>query len=145
MANPFDIMDIGRIVSGGGGGGSSIPAALASILSKQLVSGRPVPSGSGQFTTSSRSINEILHPAANGIGSGLGLPKPGSLEEILAELQRLQDPSRYSVDPALLERQAMAAASAQYAPVTAALRQQASGAERKANRNSAQLGSMDSR
>lgn len=143
MVSPFDIIDIGKILGGAGNtGGSGIPAALANILSRQVVAGRPVPSGSGQFSRSSRSINEILHPSGGGIGSSLGLPKPGSLEEILAELQRLQDPSRYSVDPALLERQAMASAAAQYDPITSALRQQASAAEGRAGRNKEQLGSM---
>lgn len=69
-------------------------------------------------------------------------PRPPSITEILSELGRLQDPNRYAVDPALLERQAMATASAQYDPVIAALKGQASAAQTRANRNSQQLGSM---
>lgn len=69
-------------------------------------------------------------------------PRPTSIQDILAELQRLQNADRYAVDPALLERQAMAAASAQYDPVIAALRGQASSAQSRAQRNTQQLGSM---
>lgn len=77
------------------------------------------------------------------IGSGLNLgPEPGSIESILAELQRLQDPSRYGADPALLERQAMAQAAAQYDPVIAALRGQMTAAQQRAGRNQGQLESM---
>jgi hypothetical protein len=76
------------------------------------------------------------------IGSRTGIPKPNSLADILAELQRLQNPDRYSVDPALLDRQAMAQVSAQYDPITAALRGQGSAAEARAQRNKQQLGSM---
>jgi len=75
-------------------------------------------------------------------GSQLGLPKPGSLEEILGELQRLQNPNRYAVDDDLLERMARSQASAEYDPITAALRGQGNAASQRAERNKRQLGSM---
>lgn len=98
--------------------------------------------GQGSFQSSGRSLNEIMHPSGGRAGAQLGLPKPGSIEEILAELQRLQDPNRYAMDPAMLSRQAMAAASAQYDPISSALRGQASAAQQRAGRNRQQLGSM---
>lgn len=141
MANPFDIIDLGRMLGGLGSPGGST-GALSRILSRQAIAGRPASRQPGQWMPASRSINEMLHPASGSAGSGLGLPQPGSLEEILAELQRLQDPNRYAVDPAMLDRQAMAMAAAQYDPVTAALRGQASAAQGRASRNMDQLGSM---
>lgn len=141
MPSTSDIIDIGRLLGGLSSPGSAA-GPLASILSRQVVAGRPVPAGSGQWIPAGRSINEIIHPPGGQAGSSLGIPKPGSLEEILAELQRLQDPSRYYMDPSMLEQQARAAASAQYDPVMAALRQQASAAQGRANRNYSQLGSM---
>lgn len=80
--------------------------------------------------------------STGGIGSGLKLPPRNQLQEMIEELQRLQDPNRYAADPALLERQAYSAAAAQYDPITAALRGQASTASARANRNQQQLGSM---
>jgi hypothetical protein len=69
-------------------------------------------------------------------------PRPTSIADIMAELQRLQDPNRYMTDPSLLQQQAEASASAQYDPIIAALRGQASSAQRRASRNTQQLGSM---
>lgn len=86
-------------------------------------------------------ITELLRNVPGRLAQSMQ-PRQPSLQDILAELQRLQDPSRYGVDPAMLERQAMAMASAQYDPITAALRGQASGAQQRAGRNREQLGSM---
>lgn len=121
------------------GSGNNLGGALGQLFGKQIAKGRPALRMSGGSWTPGSIVSE--RPTGRA-GSALGLPQPGSIEEILAELRRLQDPGRYSVDSALLERQAMAAAAAQYDPITAALAQQGSAAQSRANRNSAQLKSM---
>lgn len=136
----FDPRDIAQLL--GNFGGSGFPAALGGLLSRQAVAGRPTPKGTGQWLPSGRSLNSIMHPSGGQAGSQLGIPQPGSIEEILAQLQRLQDPSRYGVDPAMLERQAKAMAASQYDPISAALRGQASAAQQRAGRNRELLGSM---
>jgi hypothetical protein len=118
--------------------GPGLGGALGRAMSKQ--STRPRPMNGGTFRTPN--YEAMFNRSGGQAGSQLGIPKPGSLESIMEELQRLQNPNRYGVDPALLERQAMMAASAQYDPITAALRGQASSAEARANRNKEQLGSM---
>jgi hypothetical protein len=65
-----------------------------------------------------------------------------SLASIMAKLQALQDPSRYSMDPQSLIQQARAQAAAQYDPIIAQLKGQESSAESRANRNKSELGSM---
>lgn len=65
-----------------------------------------------------------------------------STQQILQQLQSLQDPSRYMMDQASLERQARAAASAQYDPVIAALRNQAAAASARGERNQRDVISM---
>lgn len=99
--------------------------------------------GSGSRPSPGIGANPIsrIFEGLQGVGQQFQ-PKPLSIEDILGELQRLGNPDRYSVDPALLERQAMAAASAQYDPVISALRGQMSSAQARANRNSEQLNSM---
>src|SRR5690349_15311493 len=79
-------------------------------------------------------------PVGSGIASTMN--QPPSMEDILAELQGLQDPSRYAADPALLQRQALATAAAQYDPVINQLRNQEGLARTRAERNRTQLGSM---
>jgi hypothetical protein len=133
-------LDIARII-GSFGGSSNVGGVLGQIVGKQAVQGRPAFRGTGTFS-SGRSVNELLHPPGGGIGSQTGIPEPGSLAEILSELQRLQNPNRYAVDESLLERQAMAQAAAQYDPLISALAQQGSAAQARAGRNSQQLGSM---
>ncbi len=76
-------------------------------------------------------------------GSGLNAPDaPSSLADILAKLEGLSDPNRYAVDPTLLSRQARAAASAQYDPIIAQIKNAMGIAQTRANRNSQTLGSM---
>lgn len=149
MASPFDIVDISRIFSGlSSPGGSGIAGPLSSILSRQAIAGRPVTPRSPNFSSGPSGpglvggLQKFLNTSGGRAGSQLGIPKPGSLEEILAELQRLQDPSRYYGDPNMLEAQARALVSAQYDPVTTALKGQASAAEQRAGRNREMLGSM---
>lgn len=68
---------------------------------------------------------------------------PGiSTADILARLEALQDPSKYMMDPAMLERQAMAAASAQYDPLITELSSQMRSAQSRGERNKVELGSM---
>lgn len=68
---------------------------------------------------------------------------PGTgIADIMSELQRLQDPSRYYRDPGMLEQQAIAQASAQYDPLIAALRSQMGTAQSRAGRFDTQLGQM---
>lgn len=69
-------------------------------------------------------------------------PRPPGVEDILARLQALQDPSRYLSNPDDLRDQAMSAASAQYDPLIAALRSQMGSARNRANRHHGQLGQM---
>lgn len=75
--------------------------------------------------------------------SGVGGDSNGSsIDEILARLQSLSDPSRYQSDDNSLRQQAMAAASAQYDPMIANLQRQMSQSETRANRNKDIIGSM---
>lgn len=61
--------------------------------------------------------------------------QPSSTDQILQQLQALQDPSRYMTSPEALQAQARAAASAQYDPVIAGLRNQATQATSRGERN----------
>lgn len=67
---------------------------------------------------------------------------PPSVEDILAQLERLQDPSRYLMGMGDLSSQAMAAASAQYDPLIRALEQQMGSATSRANKGKTELGQM---
>jgi hypothetical protein len=62
--------------------------------------------------------------------------------DILAQLQALQDPSRYMSDEGSLVRQARAMAAAQYDPAIAQLESQMGSARSRASRNQAELGKM---
>lgn len=64
------------------------------------------------------------------------------INSILEELRRLQDYNRYMPNPDDLERQAMAAASAQFDPIISSLRGQASNAQTRAGRYDQQLNNM---
>jgi hypothetical protein len=82
-------------------------------------------------------------PAGVGaIGSIAGLNAPPTIADIMARLEQLSDPSRFMMDEGALSQQAMAAASAQYDPLIAALRGQMQSTESRANRNKAALGQM---
>lgn len=97
----------------------------------------------GRITGPQRSIADLIGRLPTGkAGSGLTSNRPASIEDIIAKLESLQDPGRYSIDPELLERQARATAAAQYDPVISQLRNQAGVATGRANRNKEQLGSM---
>jgi hypothetical protein len=78
-------------------------------------------------------------PAGTGLASTFG---PPSIQDIIGRLEALQDPSRFMMSDQDLSQQAMAAASAQYDPIIAALRGQMSSAESRANRNKGILGQM---
>lgn len=75
-------------------------------------------------------------------GSQLGIPAPGSLEDIMSRLNDLQDSSRYTPPMDMLEKQARAMAAAQYDPVIARLRNQMGLSQVRAERNKQALGSM---
>lgn len=62
--------------------------------------------------------------------------------DILAQLEALQDPSRYMSDSGSLAAQARAAASAQYDPLISAIKGQMGAAKGRASRNSRSLGQM---
>ncbi|SRR6266498_1061423 len=95
------------------------------------------------FQKSPRNITDLVQALPYGkAGSALNQQRPASIEDIISKLESLQNPDRYSVDPELLKRQAMATASAQYDPVIAQLRNQMGLAQTRAERNKAQLGSM---
>lgn len=65
-----------------------------------------------------------------------------SLAEIMAQLERLQNPGSYMTDPANIAKQARAAADAQYNPLIAGLRIQKSQSEARGQRNKEELGRM---
>lgn len=67
---------------------------------------------------------------------------PPSTAEILAQLQALQDPSRYMQDQGSLAQQAMELVSSQYDPAIAQLEQQMASAQTRAARNKTELGNM---
>jgi len=76
-------------------------------------------------------------------GTGLaGLNRPPTIEDIIAKLESLQDPSRYMADQDMLQRQAMGMANAQYDPIISRLRAQMGAAEQRGNRNREVVGSM---
>lgn len=62
--------------------------------------------------------------------------------DVWSELLGLQDPSRYMPDPAELQRQAQAAAYAQYNPLIAALKEQISGTQSRGARYDRDLGQL---
>lgn len=68
--------------------------------------------------------------------------RPPGINDILARLEALQDPSRYLGNEDDIRDQAMSAASAQYDPLIAALRSQMGSAQNRADRNYGQLGQM---
>lgn len=68
--------------------------------------------------------------------------RPPGINDILARLEALQDPSRYLGNEDDIRDQAMSAASSQYDPLIAALRSQMGSAQNRANRNYGQLGQM---
>jgi hypothetical protein len=81
--------------------------------------------------------------AQNRIQEVLGeLNRPPTTAELLAELQSLQDPSRYMQDEGLLAQQAREMVAAQYDPVIAQLRGQMGAAKTRAERNKGELGRM---
>src|SRR6266550_8924787 len=65
-----------------------------------------------------------------------------SIQEIMARLEGLQDPSRYMMSPDVLQEQARSAASAQYDPVIAQLKNQMSATSNRADRNKQIVGDM---
>lgn len=62
--------------------------------------------------------------------------------EILARLEALQDPSRFQPDMAAMQSQARSMADVQFNPIIASLRNQASSAQTRAERNKGELGRM---
>lgn len=105
--------------------------------------------GSGGWHSSMGSQRSLDGGYKYGLGGSIGsqlsrnVEPPGSdLNDILARLEELQNPDRYMTDSADLSRQAMAAASAQYDPIIASLRQQAEGDTQRANINKVELGQM---
>lgn len=91
---------------------------------------------------SNHALRDTLNLGGGPIGSGLGLPQPGSMDSILAKLEELQNPGRYQPSMGMIEAQARAQAGAQYDPVIARLRNQMGVAETRANRNKGALGEM---
>lgn len=77
-----------------------------------------------------------------GGGQSSGSSDMPSLQEIMAKLSELQNPSRYASDPMQLLQQAQSQASAQYDPVISQLRQAMGAAETRGNRNKDMLGQM---
>lgn len=71
-----------------------------------------------------------------------GVGQSSGINDILEELRRLQDYNRYMPNSDELEQQAIAAASSQYDPIIASLRNQASGAQARAGRFDQQLNNM---
>ncbi len=63
-------------------------------------------------------------------------------DQILQQLMALQDPSKYLADDASLHAQAASQAAAQYDPVIAALRNQATAASKRGNENSGKVKQM---
>lgn len=103
--------------------------ALAGIPQKQYVQGTPIASPNFQ-------PNE-LPPVDPGQDQG-----GSNIDAILAQLQGLQDPSRYAVSQDSLAAQARAAAEGQYGPIIAGLRNQMRLASDRGNRNKATVGNM---
>src|SRR5688500_12483839 len=71
-----------------------------------------------------------------------GRSADSSVDDILAMLESLQDPSRYLDGGSDYSEMARAAASAQYDPIIAALEGQMASASSRANRNKTELGNM---
>lgn len=90
----------------------------------------------------SGNLQNALNKPTGQIGSGLGIPQPGSIESIMERLEELQDPSRYMTPMEMMEREARAMAGAQYDPIIARLRNQMGLAEQRAGRNKEALGAM---
>lgn len=65
-----------------------------------------------------------------------------SIADILSQLERLQDPSRYLQDQASIEQQAISQASAQFDPLISALRNQMGSARGRAANFDTQLNNM---
>lgn len=127
---------------GTGGGlspyGKGNTQTLANMIAEQdapLAAGpAPQPTGLGGL------ISNTISGIPGRLGSAVN--KPTSLSDIMAQLQSLQDASRYAADPNLLRQQAEAQASAQYDPIIAQLRAAESGAQQRANVNMGKLKSM---
>jgi hypothetical protein len=87
-----------------------------------------------------RQQSQHIRSGAQGLLDQLNAPP--STADILAQLQSLQDPSRYMSDQGSLAQQAMSLVSSQYDPLIAELESQMSGAQNRANRNNVRLGDL---
>lgn len=103
--------------------------ALAGIPQKQYMSGNPMPSANYAGPMD-------LPPSEPQDTGG------SNIDAILAQLQGLQDPSRYAVSQDSLAAQARSAAEAQYGPIIAGLRNQMNLATTRGNRNKDTVGQM---
>lgn len=103
---------------------------LMGVPQKQYISGNAMPSPSY--------VSPDPLPPSQPQDSGGG----SNIDAILQQLQALQDPSRYMMDQASIERQARSAASQQYDPIIAGIRNQMGLATDRGNRNKATVGQM---
>lgn len=123
---------IGQLGGGALGIGTGIYSGLRQLGQTQI-RGNAMPSPSYQ------SSGNLFDSLDSDFGSN---PGQSSTDQILEQLARMQDPSRYLMDSGSIEAQARAAAEAQYGPVIAALRSQQSSAQTRGNRNKEALGVM---
>jgi hypothetical protein len=115
------------------------PLVLSSIRNNAARGPEPPPISSGRTPFSA--MADLIRGSAGAMAQNMQ-PRPPSIQDIIAKLEGLQDPSRYGMDPDALERQARASASAQYDPAIARLRSQMGSAQTRGERNKANLGSL---
>lgn len=102
--------------------------------------------GGGTFTPGPNSIGNYRQARndrfAQKVRDEISIANTVTADDILAQLEAMQDPSRYLQDPGSLARQAMEMASAQYDPLIAQLEAAMGGAQSRADRNKVELGNM---
>lgn len=128
------LKSIGQLGGGALGVGTGIYSGLSQLGQRQI-RGNAMPSPSFYQGGGNNFFDNM--------GSDFGVNEgPSSTDQILEQLARMQDPSRYLMDDSAISAQARAAAEAQYGPVIAALRSQQSSAQSRGERNKIALGQM---
>lgn len=100
------------------------------------------PSSGSIWDSNSDPTSGALNSILSGAQAAASSPSSNSTDQILAQLQALQDPSRYMLNQSDLQQQAMNQASAQYDPLINELRREMQATETRAGRNKDILGSM---
>lgn len=142
--NPAGTFAGGPAGSYGGGGSDSFDTIL-----NQIRAYNDRKNGTGGFRSNPNAQRSLSGGPRYGdrnlggqIGSGLRSSGPPGIDDILARLEQLQDPGQYMMGEGDIDSQAMAAASAQYDPLIAALKRQEGAATSRANQGKVELGQM---